>query len=145
MIGQGSGTQLETLPAIARRAAARLHGSPSRIADPARDELSRALEATTGEALVRETYGLVCLARWLFQAGERQASHDVLDIADTASARLIEANEWDEREAEKDRERAQLRLAAKPPEKSAPRFGTRAAVGSISVAALATARPRRLA
>ncbi len=128
---------------VARRALAGLTGTPLRITTQTRQDLAALLEKSDEEALLMECHALVSLARRLFETGQPDAADDVLQIANTATARLERRNNGLVQTLDESQRETVRLLGVRDVAKRAPRMGEGADPGSISVASLSSRLPRK--
>ena len=134
---------LSQMPEVARQALTALRGTPLAMTEKQQDELIELLSLAEGQDLFRETYGLLCLGKWLFEVGQPSACYQVMDVANTATFRLEHHNEALAEAAEglKKEIDKQLGTAAA---KKAPRYGESAPEGAVSIGSLTSAMRRKI-
>src|SRR5262249_50424911 len=92
-IADESTDELGQMPEVARAVLTRLAGTPLLLPDVAKAGIVTLLELAEGQDLLLETYGLVCLAKWLYGCGEVAGCLQIMEIACSATARLEQHNE----------------------------------------------------
>ena len=135
--------QISEMPEVTREALCRLDGAPLALRDGGRKELEEMLDLADGDELITEVYGLMCLAKWLHDAGEKPAAIEIMDVANTATPKLKEHN-GQLAETLESAKRDLSRRLGREEKKVAPTFGAKPKEGAVSLQSLTANRPRKL-